>query len=116
MPSFFPIQLRWAIFTFSDQSIFSRFSSRRSAYVVMQHLSRNELQSESLGMNAETFQTEWLEQVEALHARKPAIRVAPGKSIHVPCMEPFRRRIREHHQVIQLPALALAGELRLVNG
>ncbi len=70
-------------------------------------------QREVLRVDAERVEPHRLEHVEALQPPEAAVDVRARECEHVPHVQPFGGRIREHHEVVERPARAI--EVRLVD-
>ena len=71
------------------------------------------LQGEVLAVDAEGVVAEGLEHVEAAHRLEAAVDIDAGEGEDVADVQSFRRRIGEHHQVVEGPRGA--GDVRRVD-
>ena len=59
------------------------------------------LQGKVLGVDAKSVVAEGLEDVVALHRLEARVHIDAGEGTDVPYVQPLRRRVGEHHQVVE---------------
>ncbi len=68
----------------------------------LRHRVRSDFHRIVFGMYSESVEANGLKHIVALHSLEPPVDVAPGECIHIAHMKSLRRRVRKHHEVVEL--------------